>query len=176
VNYSTLVQEKSMPRSRLRPLVLSVCLLAGFLVAAPIHRSVVAQATPAAQAVWALEHEYWQIVERNDLDAYRNLWNENFLGWPQGSPTPTNKSHITDWITSRTSKGLTFKFLQFKEASIQENGDLIVTCYWVTDRWDSKGSVGVATTSRILHTWLRKGDRWQIVSGMSAITTDNESR
>ena len=98
------------------------------------------------------------------------------MGWPYGSPTPANKSHITDWITSQTSKGLTFKLVQFKEATVQENGDLVVTCYWVTDRWDSKGGVGVATTSRILHTWLRKGDRWQIVSGMSAITTDKESR
>ncbi|PYK11449.1 MAG: hypothetical protein DME61_00680 [Verrucomicrobia bacterium] len=61
------------------------------------------------QTLWHLERAYWQYVENNDLSTYTNLWHEDFLGWPSISSVPVRKDHITDWITSQTSKGLTFK-------------------------------------------------------------------
>jgi hypothetical protein len=130
-----------------------------------------AQTSAATQAVWALEHQYWQYVERNDLEGYRSLWDEKFLGWPQADRAPVHKDHITDWITSQTSKGLTFKLVELKEAAIQENGDLVATGYWLTSRWDSKTSVGEPGTIRVHHTWARRGNGWKIVSGMSALAT-----
>ncbi|MEO7725032.1 MAG: hypothetical protein ABIU29_10190, partial [Chthoniobacterales bacterium] len=60
------------------------------------------------QIIWNKEHAYWQYVEKNDLTSYANLWHENFLGWPSVSAAPVRKDHITDWITSQTSKGLIF--------------------------------------------------------------------
>ena len=56
--------------------------------------------------VWNLEKAYWEYVKTNDLEKYRALWHENFLGWPFVSAAPVRKDHITDWITSNTSKGV----------------------------------------------------------------------
>src|SRR5438034_2643635 len=56
--------------------------------------------------VWQLEKAYWEYVKTNDLEKYRALWHENFLGWPFVSAAPVRKDHITDWITSNTSKGV----------------------------------------------------------------------
>jgi hypothetical protein len=56
--------------------------------------------------VWQLEKAYWEHVKANDLDKYRALWHENFLGWPFISSAPVRKDHITDWITANTSKGI----------------------------------------------------------------------
>ena len=34
------------------------------------------------EAVWALEEAYWVYVKEQDLDSYRALWDERFVGWP----------------------------------------------------------------------------------------------
>ena len=57
--------------------------------------------------VWQLEKAYWEYVKGNDLEKYRALWQENFVGWPFVSPAPVRKDHITDWMTANTSKGIT---------------------------------------------------------------------
>src|SRR5882724_9530226 len=63
-----------------------------------------AQASSDEHTIWNLEHAYWRYVETNDLTAYSSLWHEDFLGWPSVSSSPVRKDHITDWITSQTSK------------------------------------------------------------------------
>ena len=43
--------------------------------------------------VWELEKAYWEYVKANDLEKYRALWHENFVGWPFVSPAPYEGSH-----------------------------------------------------------------------------------
>jgi len=138
-----------------------VCLLVG----TPAIAS--AQAPSSEQAVWNLEHDYWRYVEANDLTGYRNLWHASFLGWPGVSATPVTKEHITDWITSQTAKGLTFKSTAFKPAKIQVTGDIVVACYWITSAWLDKNGKGDPHTVRITHTWVKDGKDWRIIGGMS---------
>lgn len=119
------------------------------------------------ETLWNLEHAYWRYVENNDLAAYSDLWHKNFLGWPSVSSVPVHKDHITDWITSQTTKGLAFKFDELKPAAIQVTGDVASACYWITFRWQDKDGKGAAQTVRITHAWLRVGEDWRIISGMS---------
>jgi hypothetical protein len=44
---------------------------------------------------------------------------------------------------------------------------LVVVCYWVTNKWVNKDGTGEAHTLRVIHTWLRTSNSWQIVGGMS---------
>jgi hypothetical protein len=53
--------------------------------------------------VWNLEKAYWKYVKANDLEKYRALWHESFVGWPTSSSTPLRKDHITHWITRKRS-------------------------------------------------------------------------
>jgi hypothetical protein len=119
------------------------------------------------QTLWNLEHAYWQYVEKNDLAAYSDLWHKDFLGWPSVSSSPVRKDHLTDWITSQTSKGLAFKAGEFKPAEIQVTRDVAFACYWITFRWVGKDGEGEAHTLRITHAWLRTGPDWRIIGGMS---------
>jgi hypothetical protein len=124
------------------------------------------------QAVWDLEHAYWHDVEVNDLAAYRGLWHPNFLGWPRMNSTPLGKDHITDWITSQTAKGLTFKLIEFKPAALRITDDrTAVACYWVTSKWVDRAGAGDSDTARIIHTWIKNGKTWQIIGGMSMTET-----
>ena len=157
-----------MPNFRIALLLRVVaCLLAGALAVSSAGTAQ-PQASGSEQALWKLEHTYWRYVQDNDLRAYLSLWHEDFIGWPQTSASPIHKDHITDWITSQTSKGLRFKLGEFKPAAIQTIGDTSVVYYWMTYELLDKDGKGPAYTFRITHTWLKDENDWRIIGGMSA--------
>jgi ketosteroid isomerase-like protein len=126
---------------------------------------------PAADEgqVWHLEKAYWEYVKANDLEKYRALWNENFLGWPFVSSTPVRKDHITDWITANTSKGIKLQSYAIEQLAIQVTGDIAIDHYRIKFTWANKdGSEAKTSTMRITHTWTRTNGIWQILGGMSA--------
>ena len=120
------------------------------------------------KAVWKLEHSYWEYVKAGDLERYRSLWHPNFVGWPSSSAKPARKNHITDWIIKYQKKGLHLQSYYLKPAASQATENVVVTHYWITDRWVDKNGVGKAQPSRITHTWIRTSGGWQIIGGMSA--------
>jgi hypothetical protein len=108
-------------------------LVAAFLLAAflgiTFERRTETRASENQQTLCKLEQGYFRYVEDNDLQAYLGLWHKDFLGWPSVNAAPVQKDHITDWITTQTSKGLAFKSVELKPAAIQITGDVGVTCY-----------------------------------------------
>lgn len=134
----------------------------------------VAQRSAVEQKVWSLEEDYWKYVQANDLEDYRGLWHEAFLGWPNSSPEPARKAHITDWITAHTSKGDTLKSYNLEKRIVEVTGDIATTTYRVRVTWLRKIGAEESEKVRIIHTWRRNpvGD-WQIISGMSAPTDAN---
>ena len=79
--------------------------------------------------VWNLEKTYWEYVKGNDLEKYRALWHEDFVGWPFVSSTPLRKDHITDWITSNTSKGVKLQSYSIEQLAIHVTGDVAIDHY-----------------------------------------------
>jgi hypothetical protein len=123
------------------------------------------------QDVWKLESDYWKYVKAGDLDLYRNLWHENFIGWPSVSAQPAKKDHITDWITAHTNKGEQLRWYHLEQGASQETENIIVVHYWITMFWVDKKDSGEPSTTRITHTWIKTGNTWQIIGGMSAPST-----
>jgi ketosteroid isomerase-like protein len=146
---------------------LTLSLIVAGLLAASIFATIQAQASENEPALWNLEHDYFRYVEANDLKGYLTLWHKNFLGWPSVSATPVHKDHITDWITNQTSKGISFKLIEFKPASLQVTGDIAVSCYWITYKWIAKDGGGPTQVTRITHTWIKDDKDWRIIGGMS---------
>ena len=124
--------------------------------------------------VWNLEKAYWEYVKANDLEKYRELWHENFLGWPYVSSAPTGKDHITDWITANTSKGVKLQSYSIEQLAIRVTGDTAINHYRIKMNWATSETAQVRTdTLRITHTWTRTHGTWQILSGMSAPVNDD---
>ncbi|HMK29351.1 MAG TPA: nuclear transport factor 2 family protein [Terriglobales bacterium] len=121
-----------------------------------------------AEKVWTLEKAYWEYVQANDLARYRTLWHTDFLGWPLVSPEPVRKDRITDWITAHSGKGETLKSYDLERLTTQVTGNVATVTYRVRLTWADKHGAGQPATLRIIHTWLRNGGGWQIISGMSA--------
>jgi ketosteroid isomerase-like protein len=119
--------------------------------------------------VWNLEKAYWEYVKANDLEKYRSLWHEDFVGWPFISSAPVRKDHITDWMTTNTSKGIKLQSYSIEQVAIQVTGDVAVNHYRIKMNWaKDDGSEKRTDTMRITHTWLRTHGTWQIIGGMSA--------
>jgi ketosteroid isomerase-like protein len=129
--------------------------------------AVVAQQSAEEQAVWKLEHTYWEYVKAQDLASYRQLWHDDFVGWPNSSAEPVRKDHISDWITNYAAKGLHLKSNTLKPAASQKSGQLVVVHYWVTMVWAGANGSEQPETIRVMHTWLKGEKGWQIISGMS---------
>ena len=144
---------------RMLPLV-----LVGLCAALPA----VGQQSANEQAVWKLETAYWNYVKSADLDGYRSLWHRDFVGWPSSSAQPARKDHITDWITASTDKGIRLQWYSIQPAASQATENIVITHYWVTSFWADKAGHGdPPETNRITHTWIKTGDGWQILGGMS---------
>ena len=119
--------------------------------------------------VWELEKAYWEYVKGNDLEKYRALWHENFVGWPFVSPAPVRKDDITDWITSNTSKGIKLQSYSTDQLAIQVTGDIAMDYYRINATWANSAGAEVRTDRmRITHTWIRTRGTWQIIGGMSS--------
>jgi len=138
--------------------------------AEPIASPVEGGPGKAEPEIWNLESAYWDYVKANDLEKYRALWHDDFVGWPSVSPEPVRKDHITDWITSNTSKGLKLQSYEIERRAIKVTGDIAIDHYRIKMNWTKAdtGDVARTDTTRITHTWIRRGDAWEIIGGMSA--------
>jgi len=126
-------------------------------------------ATNYEAQVWNLEKAYWEYVKANELEKYRTLWHEDFLGWPLVSPSPIGKEHITDWITANTAKGLKLRSYTIEQLAIHVTGDVAINHYRIKTNWATNETAKVRTDAlRITHTWIRTHGTWQIIGGMSA--------
>jgi ketosteroid isomerase-like protein len=126
--------------------------------------------------IWKLEKAYWDYVKANDLEKYRALWHEDFVGWPLFSEAPVRKDHITDWITGNTSKGKKLQSYSIEQLAIRVTGDIAVNHYRIKMNWAKReGSEATTEALRITHTWIRTLGTWQIIGGMSApVDTDGK--
>src|SRR6059058_1975142 len=122
-----------------------------------VTAAVIAEGSDKEQAqIWNLEKAYWEYVKANDLEKYRGLWREDFVGWPTSSSTPLRKDHITDWITRNTSKGVKMQSYAIEQLAIQVTGDIAIDHYRVKIDWAGPGPTELNTeVIRITHTWLR---------------------
>ena len=126
-----------------------------------------AQQSADEDAVWKLEHSYWEYVKAQDVASYKALWHENFVGWPSFSPQPVRKDHVADWLTNYKAKGLRLKSYSLKPAASQKSGQVVVVHYWVSMAWTGTDNSEQPETIRVMHTWLKGENGWHIISGMS---------
>ena len=141
-----------------------------FLLALTITTAAIAgDVVKEQQQIWNLEKSYWDYVKANDLEKYSALWHDHFLGWPFTSSAPARKDHITDWITKNTSQSIKLQSYELEQVAIKVTGDIVADHYRIKMTWSGPKPTDTKTeTLRIHHTWVRIGDTWQILAGMSS--------
>jgi hypothetical protein len=143
-------------------LVVGVVLLIGLYW--PIPASAQSQ---SVSEVWALEDDYWRFVKAGDVESYRTLWHEKFIGWPCDRDKPLRKSSIGDWVREIRDKKIKVTSVLTREGA-EDFGAIVVVHYRFTrvDTYPEGRVEGRGRESKITHTWMRVGNTWQIVGGM----------
>src|SRR5216117_1672558 len=95
--------------------------------------------------IWNLEKAYWEYVKASELEKYRALWHEDFVGWPFVSSVPVHKDHITDWITANTSKGVKLQSYSIERLAIHVIGDVAIDHYRIKTTWANSEGADIKT-------------------------------
>jgi hypothetical protein len=120
--------------------------------------------------VWSLEEAYWKYVKNNDAKSYITLWDDRFVGWPGFSREPVGKANIGEWIAPLHKNPSEQYDYELTPKAVRSFGDVVVVHYLVRDFYRSSSTgqiVRELDQYRITHTWQRKGETWQIITGMS---------
>ncbi|MEM8935219.1 MAG: nuclear transport factor 2 family protein [Pseudomonadota bacterium] len=130
------------------------------------------------EAVWALEELYWRYVDENDIANYVDLWHDDFVGWPGGTPHPIEKPGIADWIAKLHADPEKISRSEIHREAVRAFGDIVVVHYFYRGVFVSKETgerVGLWARGKITHTWLRCGDSWKIITGMAGRLKESET-
>jgi hypothetical protein len=118
------------------------------------------------QAVWQQEENYWRLLKADNRQAYLDLWDDRFVGWPLFDSTPIHKDKIIDFMSD-------IKVLDYKlePLSVRKfRADIVITFYRANVRSASRSGGNESTrTSRLTHTWMKTEKGWHIIGGMSAV-------
>lgn len=123
--------------------------------------------------VWGREDEYGRLSEAGDVDAYRALFHDRFIGWPCGREHPTRKAGVGAWVREVREKQIKVTSEVIREGA-EDFGDVVVVHYRGSelDTYPDGHTEGEGEEYRITHTWMRTGDTWQIIGGMCASLPD----
>ena len=144
-----------------------VLVILGFLACLPAFADEAADEA----SVWQLEEAYWSYVKTNDPAGYLTLWDDRFVGWPSFSDTPQEKLGIEKWIAPRHANPAEIYDYELTREAVRAFGDVVVAHYLVHAFYRSAGTGEIIRdlgNTKITHTWQRRGDTWQIITGMAA--------
>lgn len=118
---------------------------------------------------WYMEELYWEYVEKNDTVNYKNLWHNDFIGYPSFGDGTSDKSKIAVWIPELhkdTSQAFSYKL--YKKA-VNAIDDVVIVFYDADEIWTNRqNEIVKKETFKFTHTWKKYGDNWLILGGMAA--------
>ncbi|MEL4455268.1 nuclear transport factor 2 family protein [Lutimonas vermicola] len=123
--------------------------------------------------VWRMEELYWDYVMKNDTIAYKNLWHNDFTGYPSFGDGVSDKSKIASWIPElHEDKSRIYSFKLYRKA-VNSIADVVIVFYDFDQiLTDEQNNVLEKKTFKITHTWKKFGNTWLILGGMAADKTE----
>lgn len=117
-----------------------------------------------ADLLWGLEEAYLRAHREADHDAILALWDERFLGWPSRLPAATGKEGGPDYLVRHFPEPRQIK-QRIERQGIRFEGDVAILHYRVYS-WVGDEATAQVSTSRLTHTWVKRGSDWRILGGM----------
>lgn len=118
------------------------------------------------EGIWALEEAYFSNLYKADYEAVRAIVHSRFLGWPGTSPHPIDREASTHFMKRLVSKP-TSCALRIERGGIQVLAEVALTQYTLHADFDDTPTGARTQSSRITHTWVKEGHRWELLGGMS---------
>mgnify|MGYP001555739680 CR=1 FL=1 len=109
------------------------------------------------ETIWLLEKAYISNYQNADIEAIIPFWHDRFLGWPDSLPGPADKKAVIGYTRRRNTRPGAWDF-KIEPEAIRITGNIAVNHYTLHIS---------GTTIRVTHTWIKEGDHWKILGGMS---------
>jgi hypothetical protein len=118
--------------------------------------------------VWEMEELYWDYVQKNDIISYKNLWHNDFMGYPSFGDGVSDKSKIGIWIPKlHEDPDLTFSYQLYKKG-VNAIDDVFIVFYDADEIWtDTQNNVVKKERLKFTHTWKKYENTWLILGGMA---------
>ncbi|MCX5904157.1 MAG: nuclear transport factor 2 family protein [Proteobacteria bacterium] len=118
------------------------------------------------EEIWALEEAYFANLYKADYAAVLAMVHSQFLGWPSTAPQPIDKQGSARFMKQLISKPTACTF-KIERGGIRVLGEVALTQYTLYVNCSDPTGVTKTQSSRITHTWMKEGDRWKLLGGMS---------
>lgn len=116
--------------------------------------------------IWQLEESYWEYWIKGDFEGYLSLLHEGFIGWPSSAEKPRDKKAARKFVQDYVAQTKPFSF-EIQPAGISVISDAAVVHYSLI--WKNKNGKQMGDSNRITHTWIKQGDTWKVIGGMSSV-------
>lgn len=118
---------------------------------------------------WQMEEKYWDYVQKIDTVSYKNIWHDDFVGYPSFGGGVGDKSKVASWIPGlHEDPKLKFSYKLHRKAT-NAIDDVIIVFYDADQIWtDHENNIVKKETLKFTHTWKKYNGNWLILGGMAA--------
>ncbi len=153
-----------------KPVQLSIAILAFIFFSYSQAYSAVSGTDKGKDAVeeqiWASEDAYFTNLYKADYEEVLAITHSQFLGWPSTLSKPIDKDGSASFMKQLVSKP-TSCTLKIEREGIRVLGEIALTQYIIQVNCSYAAGVTKTQSSRITHTWVKEGDSWKLLGGMS---------
>jgi hypothetical protein len=154
---------------RLLQLSFKLSLQCGLLFAAILPVAALAQQPSAnEQAVWKLERTFCDDTRDGDMAAAMKLIDPAFLGWGATGGTPMHKDDLAKALDDQAATGTRFQSCDIHPVASHAVDNMVMVQYIVTNVLVDKAGHTTQFRNRVAHTWIQRGDSWQMLGGMGS--------
>lgn len=137
--------------------------LGSILLASCTGRS--ASDSDVAEHLWRLEEAYIQAHVEADHQAILSLWDEQFLGWPSRLREPSGKDGGPEYLAEFFPKPMPLA-PRMERLGIRVAGNVAILFYRLHWGGADEGESITTASTRLTHTWVKRGSEWLILGGM----------
>lgn len=114
-------------------------------------------------AVWSAVEAIWRAEEAGDEKWVETMLSADFMGWPNNSPAPRDKSSVRMWnrFSQQQTSGITHELYPL---SIVVHGDMAVVHYLYTNAVQERDKSTSVSNGRYTDVLVRDGDAWKFIS------------
>ncbi len=123
---------------------------------------------PTAE-ILELEKLYWEIMKTEDREAYAELIDDGFLGWPDGNPAPIKKPKMVQGAYSYFDEYEMVE-LDYGPVAVSMLGSADYANTYCQFRFLSSSQSGgesLVLSGYLTRTWIKRGGTWTLIGYFS---------
>ncbi|MBI5870098.1 MAG: nuclear transport factor 2 family protein [Actinobacteria bacterium] len=118
------------------------------------------------EEIWTLEEAYFTNLYKAEHAAVLSVLHKRFLAWPDSMEQPIDVEGSARFMR-RLAPEPTSCSIRIEREGIRVLGGIALTQFKVHVSDGEAAAAGNVRSSRITHTWVKDGESWKLLGGMS---------